>query len=142
MVTVHIALSGLHLHRPSLAGLRRAARRAARGAATASLLATGVAVVVTGYGLHLVAVAVIAGSAYGGYLIGAHRTAAVLNARHQAVLEGVQRVNSAQQRETARRLAELAAYSAADQEPHKARRDRHFNAPYGRAPVSREGTGR
>lgn len=124
-MSVHIAIP--HLHLPDWPRLRRILEQAAAVVSSTGWVCAAVTMVGLGYGRHLGAVAFAAGLLYAGYALGAHRANAVWSARHRRVMEAVQRANSAQHRETARRLAELSAYRDADRDPFRSRKDRHIN---------------
>jgi hypothetical protein len=136
-VILNIGLAGLHLHfpHPSRRQVRHAAERSAFAASCAGWVCVAVTAVGFGYGRLLAVTLTLTVVAYAGYLVGAHRANAVWSARHRRVLEALQRAQSATQRETARRLAELSVYAAADREPHMARKDRHVNRSHGRVPA-------
>ena len=125
---LHIALSGLHFRKPAWQLVRQVAETAAVLSAGAGWGLAAVTAVGLGYGRHLAVLLFAAVLVYAGYAVGAHRANAVWAARHRRVMEAVQRANSAQHRLTARHLAELSAYSAADREPHTSRKDRHLNS--------------
>jgi hypothetical protein len=127
-VILHIALSGLHLHKPAWQKVRHVAETAAVMASGAGWGVAAVTAVGSGYGRHVAVLLLAAVLIYVGYAVGAHRANAVWSARHRRVMEAVQRANSAQHRLTARHLAELSAYSAADREPHTSRKDRYLNS--------------
>lgn len=125
---LHIALSGLHLHKPAWRQIRQVAETAAVVASTAGWGLAAVTVVGLGYGLDLAVAVVLAAVGYGGYLVGAHRANTFWSARHRRVLEAFQRAQTAERQEAARRFAELSGYAAADREPYTSRKDRHLNS--------------
>lgn len=125
-MSVHIAIP--HLHLPDWPRLRRVLEQTALAASSAGWACAAATVVGLGYGRHLTVVLSAAALLYAGYLAGAHRANAVWSARHRRVMEALQRSNSAQQREAARRRAELADYAEADRDPHTSRKDRYLNS--------------
>lgn len=127
-MSLHIAIP--HPHLPNWPRLRRILEQAAAVASVAGWTSGAVTAVGLGYGRHLTVLVSAAVLLYAGYAFGAHRASAAWSARHQRVMEALQRANSAQHRETARRLAELAAYAEADRDPHRSRKDRHLNSAH------------
>jgi hypothetical protein len=127
-VILNVALTGLHLRRPSWQQVRHGAGIAAATASAAGWFLAAATVVGLGYGRHLAIILSAAVLLYAGYLIGVHRANAVWSERHRRVMEQVQLANSAQQRLAARHHAELSAYAEADRDPHRSRKDRFLNS--------------
>lgn len=125
---LHIALSGLHFRKPARQLVRHVAETAAVLSAGTGWGLAAVTAVGLGYGRHLVVLLFAAVLVYAGYAVGAHRANAVWAARHRRVMEALQLANSAQQRDAARRRAELAGYAEADRHPYASRKDRHLNS--------------